>query len=161
MRVAMACGKPRGVVAALGVVLLIAACGSSSKAPAGAKASQGIAFASCMRRHGLSDFPDPIPGHGLQFNLPAGVAPGSPAFRSAQASCKHLVPQPGRGNAAESAGADSAALAFARCMRAHGVPSYPDPAYRNGRPTEQPLSSYGIGPDAPAVQGAERACQGN
>ena len=50
------------------------------------------------------------------------------------------------------------ALAYSQCMRAHGVPSYPDPTYRNGRPTDQPLTVYGINPDSPAVQSAERVC---
>jgi hypothetical protein len=49
-----------------------------------------------------------------------------------------------------------AALKFAQCMRAHGVPNYPDPAFRG---IEKPLSVYGINSDSPVVQNAER-CAG-
>ena len=51
-------------------------------------------------------------------------------------------------------------IQFAGCMRSHGVPNYPDPTYRNGRPTSQPLTVYGINPDSPAVQSAQRVCGG-
>jgi hypothetical protein len=113
-----------------------------------------------MRSHGLADFPDPNPGHGLQFDLPTGLTPQSPAFRSAGAACRHLVSLPVGGAGGSSAGEDTAALKLARCMRSHGVPDYPDPTYRNGRPTQQPLTTFGIKPDAPAVQRAEKACGG-
>ena len=64
------------------------------------------------------------------------------------------------GLADRNAGERSADLKLAQCMRSHGVPNYPDPTYRNGRPTGQPLTVYGINPDSPAVQSAERACGG-
>jgi hypothetical protein len=96
----------------------------------------------------------------MQFNLPAGITPGSPAFRSAQAACKPLVPALA-GAGGVSAGEQGAALKFAQCMRAHGVPSYPDPTYRNGRPIDEPLTAYGINLEAPAVHGAEKACGGD
>ena len=109
----------------------------------------------------MADFPDPIPGHGMQFNLPSGLSPRSPAFLSAQSACRHLVvPPQDRGGGGVSAGERSADLKLAQCMRSHGVPNYPDPTYRNGRPTGQPLTVYGINPDSPAVQSAERACGG-
>jgi hypothetical protein len=146
-------------------VLMIAACGSSrptTTTSAGTDRAQGIEFAGCMRSHGLADFPDPVPGHSMQFSLPSGLTPRSPAFRSAQSACRHLaVPRQGPGGGGISAGERSADLKRAQCMRAHGVPSYPDPTYRNGRPTAQPLTDYGINPDSPAVQSAERVCGGS
>jgi len=144
--------------------LMIAACGSAiptATTSAGIDSAQGIEFAGCMRSHGLADFPDPIPGHGMQFNLPSGLSPRSPAFLSAQSACRHLVvPPQDKGGGGVSAGERSADLKLAQCMRSHGVPNYPDPTYRNGRPTGQPLTVYGINPDSPAVQSAERACGG-
>jgi hypothetical protein len=149
----------------IGCALMISACGSSSPTAtvsAGTDRAQGIEFAGCMRSHGLGDFPDPIPGHGMQFNLPSGLSPRSPAFLSAQSACRHLIEPPsGKGGGGVSADERSAALKRAQCMRAHGIPSYPDPTYRNGRPTEQPLTVYGINPDSPAVQSAERVCGGS
>ena len=144
--------------------LMIAACGSAiptATTSAGIDSAQGIEFAGCMRSHGLADFPDPIPGHGMQFNLPSGLSPRSPAFLSAQSACRHqVVPPQDRGGGGVSAGERSADLKLAQCMRSHGVPNYPDPTYRNGRPTSQPLTVYGINPDSPAVQSAQRVCRG-
>jgi hypothetical protein len=146
---------------AAGLALMIAACGSSSKTSTTAGIAPGVEFATCMRSHGLRDFPDPIPGHPMQFNLPAGLTPRSPAFESAQKACQGLVaPPPGKGGGGVSAGEQAAALKQAECMRSHDVPNYPDPTYRGGRPTEQPLTTYGINPNSPAVQSAERVCGG-
>ena len=49
----------------------------------------------------------------------------------------------------------SHALEFADCMRAHGVPSFPDPT-RGGGGTN--LESTGIDPQSPAFTSARRAC---
>jgi hypothetical protein len=49
----------------------------------------------------------------------------------------------------------SQALAFARCMRASGVPNFPDPAPGSGFL----FSASGLNPDAPAVKAARTKCQ--
>jgi hypothetical protein len=57
-------------------------------------------------------------------------------------------------------------VVFAKCMRAHGVPNFPDPG-TNGNGgmviqsragTPQDLSVNGVSVDAPAFQGAMRSC---
>jgi hypothetical protein len=58
-------------VAAVSSALILAACGSSGKSGSGsgsATASAGIKFADCMRAHGVSDFPDPSSGGGIQLS---------------------------------------------------------------------------------------------
>jgi len=49
----------------------------------------------------------------------------------------------------------SAALAFARCMRANGVPNFPDPQPGGGFV----FNANGINPSAPAVSAARAKCQ--
>jgi hypothetical protein len=49
----------------------------------------------------------------------------------------------------------SPALEFADCMRAHGVPSFPDPSGGGGGSN---IAGRGINPQTPAFQSARRAC---
>jgi hypothetical protein len=118
----------------LGGCLALTACGATGQ-PGGtgtgaADATPGhpsrdLEFSQCMRAHGVPNFPDPT-ANGLQ--IPAGVATKSPAFTSAQRACRRFLPNGGAAPAT-SAKDRAAALAFARCMRAHGVPGFPDPAF--------------------------------
>lgn len=143
--------------------IAVTACGFSGGPSTGGAPtrSQGVALATCMRSHGISGFPDPIAGHGLQFNLSPGLNPRAPAFVAAQKACQNVAfaAHPGGGGGA-SAGQQAAALAHAQCMRSHGVPSYPDPTYKGGRPAVYPLSNYGIDEQSPAFLSAAKACGG-
>jgi len=53
-------------------------------------------------------------------------------------------------------------LAFARCVRAHGVPKFPDPKF-SGNKVELSIrtkdGSVNLNPDAPAFKAAEKVCQ--
>jgi hypothetical protein len=54
-----------------------------------------------------------------------------------------------------------AALAYARCMRAHGVPNFSDPQTSNGgigQPGGMGFDLGGINPNSPQFQSANRAC---
>jgi hypothetical protein len=117
-----------GTFAAIGVALAVAACGSSgsSGATTGSKPGSGVAFAQCMRTHGVPNFPDPSGGGGIR--IPDGINPAAPSFRTAQAKCSNLLP----GGGPPRSGGDLARnkaemLAVSRCMRAHGVTGFPDP----------------------------------
>ncbi len=72
--------------------LALAACGSSSHTGGAqaARAARSIAYADCMRSHGVPNFPDPGTGGGIQ--LPNGLSPFSPAFKAAQTDCAKLSP---------------------------------------------------------------------
>jgi hypothetical protein len=97
--------------------------GSGSSSPEAA----ALAFAKCMRAHGLPNFPEPTPGGGFQFKRGAGIDPFSPAFKAAQAKCKQFQPEgPGSGPP-PSAQTLAHYLTVAQCMRRHGVPEFPDP----------------------------------
>lgn len=111
----------------------IAACGSASHnqtTAGGKRSSDALAFSRCMRAHGVTNFPDPSSsGGGIQIAIgsSSGVNPRSPAFQSAQGSCKHLLPGGGPGSGPPSPQARAQMLQIARCMRAHGISGFPDP----------------------------------
>jgi hypothetical protein len=153
------------VAAALGLT----ACGSgTSSSNAGGTAStnvppaKALAYARCIRVHGLTSFPDPVaaPGGGSSFHMRvtpgSSLNPDSPRFQAANAACKAFSPFDGL-TPAQQAVANTKALRYSRCMRSHGIGSYPDP---NGHGTIQVASGSGIDPTAPGFQQAEHACQG-
>lgn len=161
---------------AAGCAVVIAACGSSSPSSGqtGTGSSQAaslVKFSACMRSHGVPGFPDPstsaggsnaIGIDGYTFNLPAGTNPQSPAFETAREGCGNLIGGGGGGplrNPAFVAKARQAALAHARCMRAHGVPNFPDPSFKsNGQGITVSSGGPGINPRAPAFQKAQKIC---
>jgi hypothetical protein len=69
---------------------------STGSGPAGSAAyRQEIAFARCMRSHGLPDFPDPAPGGSISMQLTqngAGGKSSDPVSRAFDA-CKQLAPR--------------------------------------------------------------------
>jgi hypothetical protein len=164
--------SPLAVSAALGCAAALVACGSSSQAQTTSQASTVVKFSDCMRSHGVPSFPDPGTGSGggnsfgidgYTFNLPAGLNTRSPAYVSANQACFKLFAGGGGGphqGSAFLARARAHELAHARCMRAHGVPNFPDPVITsNGGGITVGSGSGGINPRSPAFQHAERICQ--
>ncbi len=186
----LACHRLPIAVVVVSGVLLIAGCGGSSTPSSASKSSSsgstsGLAFSRCMRSHRVPNFPDPnAAGGGFQVQVSGyhsavsiGDVPGidqqSPAFRAANSACQKLLPSGGGalpGAQHPSAAAMAQARAAATCMRAHGVPNFPDPG------TFMPRNPPAIGTldningavflipgsidlQAPAVQHAASACQ--
>jgi hypothetical protein len=118
---------------ALITVLCVAACGGGSGQAGGTATSakggfsQAVKFATCMRANGVPNFPDPTSGGGIQIAPGSGLKPQSPAFQAAQHRCGKLLPGGGPGVRRPTSAQFVAGLAFARCMRAHGLPHFPDP----------------------------------
>jgi hypothetical protein len=110
-----------------------------------------------MRSHGEPDYRDPqvasSDGHVQVTISPGSADPNSPAFKFANHDCHNLLPNGGR----PAAGTDDQPqdLAFADCMRSHGVPSFPD-ADRDGAFT---LPST-ISEQAPQFERASHECTG-
>jgi hypothetical protein len=165
------------ITAAVLATLALAACGSSSNDPnntesARDKAFDGaVKFSRCMRDHGV-DFPDPqregnggirIGGPGKGKGL--GINPSDPKFQAAQKTCQKYL-EAGGGppqDPATQAKVRDALVAYAGCMRAHGV-DMPDPKSGPGggiliqsrRGAGNARS--GPSPDSPAFQAADKAC---
>ncbi len=137
----------------------LAACGSSSPNGTATNASsKTLEFASCMRSHGVSDFPDPTAGHLAPVT---GVESNSPAFQSAVQACRSHIPDAGSLSPAQTAKAKSQALAMSRCMRSHGVPNFPDPKIQVGPYGGVAFSvdlGAGVDPNSPAFQAAQKDC---
>jgi hypothetical protein len=154
------------IAGAIAVGVVIAGCGgsnspsSSDLASSGGSASQVrthfLAFAACMRSHGVPGYPDPrvsAAGNGVSVRISPGSAnPNSPAFRSADRACRQLLPS-GAVPGPSSRGQQAQDLAFADCMRSNGVPSFPDP----GRDGVFTLPAT-IKEQAPAFRRAYRDC---
>jgi hypothetical protein len=178
---------------ALALALALAGCGGSTKpsttgtsGPGGNKSNppayskSQLAAAACIRKHGVPDFPDPTFGAGgAQVNLstPPGMLT-SPGFMLAQQECAKLgLELAGYAASHQSSAAQAAeALAIAKCMRAHGVPNWPDATTHI--PNDVNAEGYGvmgavpnsglvflipksIDIEAPAVKRAATACHEN
>ena len=117
----------------------------------------GTKFSACMRKHGVPNFPDPN-GQGLiTIDSGTGIDPGSPAFRSAQATCSKLLPNGGQPTPAQAAQQQQKLLAFSACMRSHGIKDFPDPSNGALRLSVHPGSD--LDPSNPTFQSAQNACQ--
>ncbi|MGH2882429.1 MAG: hypothetical protein ACRDPA_06975 [Solirubrobacteraceae bacterium] len=141
-------------LAAVSGALAIAACGSVSKPSTAARnaPSTAVRFADCMRSHGVPSFPDPSPDG---FNLSA-FDTASPAFQSAHQACAPLQPAGTAQGSPASASERLAAIANAKCMRAHGVPNFPDPKFLpSGGNT---VSLDGLNTQSPAFKQAQASC---
>jgi len=91
----------------------------------------GVAYARCIRSHGIHDFPDPAPGAGVAFQINAGpgsdLNPNDPRFQEADQACRSLLPGGGKEAPPPSAQKIAEEVKWAACMRAHGLPRFPDP----------------------------------
>jgi hypothetical protein len=120
---------------ALGIAVMTAGCGGSNgsgSSGSGSTKAQFLAYSRCMRSHGVSDFPDPTtpPGGGIAFSINGGpgsdLDPNNPTYEAANQACRTLLPA-GVRSASGPSPKIAAELRWARCMRSHGVPSFPDP----------------------------------
>jgi hypothetical protein len=153
-----------------GLALMAAGCGrsNSSGAAGGGSGAGGSsagelakfdAYARCMRSHGISDFPDPTtsPGGGVGIQVNGG--PGSdlnkhnPRFKAANQACRSLEPGGTSGTPQQSSQKLAAEVKWARCMRSHGLPSFPDPNSQGA------FDRTKFDESAPAFQSASTACQ--
>ncbi len=162
----------------VGALFSLALAGSACGLPGSpaAKASpsanpyqQALAFSQCMRAHGLPDFPDPQSSNGgnaISLNgNGTSLDPSSPQFQTAQNACKKYMPNNVTSGSGPSAQDRQAMLAFASCMRTHGVPDFPDPNFSSGgagfvvgsgSANQPPADTL---PGSPQFQTAMAACQ--
>ena len=148
------------VVAVAAVPLLAVGCGGGSSTTAATTTTQTgtLAFAGCMHSHGVPNFPDPNSSGEIPKDKVVPLV-GSPQFQVAQRACRHLAPN-GLGpqeTAQQTRTRLADALAFARCMRARGFPSFPDPTSQ-GQLTPQIVTAAGIDLHQPELLRAGLAC---
>jgi hypothetical protein len=122
-----------------------------------------LAFAKCMRAHGVPNFPDPKPRGQIPTTHTTQPAPGggftadpnSPVYQTASNDCRSLADaspvtqgEPNQIMASQ--------LKFAVCMRAHSVPNFPDPTSTGEIGNDGAIS--GVNQNSPAFQRAEQTC---
>jgi hypothetical protein len=155
------CTARRGrVLATLAVSVALVAAGCGGGSSGGSPNASGspdyqkeVAFAQCMRSHGLPGWPDPLPQGGFSRN----GAQNSPQFGSAFKACQHLLPPTQAASATQEHQTMAQALQYAKCMRSHGFPSFPDPsALPGGGVAFAP--SDGFDPNSPLAQAADKTC---
>jgi hypothetical protein len=124
------------------VVVVVAGCGGGGSGPvvtnvgtaarpSGLSSSspyaQALAFAKCVRTHGVPLWP--APGRSGQFDksdlTPNRLGVSSLKAATAQRACRSLLPT--YSSAQQSSLIVTEALRFSRCMRAHGSTNFPDP----------------------------------
>jgi hypothetical protein len=141
-------------IIAAALALLASACGGGSQAGSGGSPTAAgspnsppaVAYSACMRSHGVPNYPDP----GSSGLLPKGDAQqfgvSAPQYQAAQQACQPVLPTGGSIQQQDHLCMQNsdcppalvqqmmaADLKLARCMRAHGVPNFPDPT--NGGPS--------------------------
>lgn len=160
-----------GALAALAVMPALAAAGCGSSGPttnttrttAGGPAAAAFQYARCMRQHGVTNFPDPhvttTPGS-VRISMMAPASAGaSPAFKSASKACQDILPGPQNAGPSPGQPKKQDLLAFARCLRSHGISGFPDPNAQ-GRLTIQTISAAGVDYRSRTFETAADACVG-
>lgn len=158
---------------AIGLIACGGGGGSSTSASGGAgpgeldeaELEEGqVEMTECLREHGV-DVPDPVPGQkGLMFkSVPGekgGVNPEDPATKEAFEACEEEVDfKPPESTPEQQEEMEESMLAFAQCMREHGV-EMPDPEFgEGGKVTMRIGGPDGPKMDEPAVEAAQEACQ--
>lgn len=146
-----------GVIAAglLAAGLLASACSSGSGGGHNQDPlAQALAYAKCMRSHGVPSFPDPVQGPNGQVSL-GGLGIKWPQATAARLACKSLAPA-GTADQAVSATQQRAFLIWAACIRANGVPDFPDATFSSGGP-QFPNVTRDM--NVSALQAAESTCE--
>jgi hypothetical protein len=107
-----------------------------------------------MRQHGI-DLPDPqFSGDNIVQRLPTRAEQNSPKCKAAQQACRQYLPNGGQPSP-PTAQERQQAVAFARCMRQHGI-DLPDLKITADGIDQQ--GATGVDRDDPRLKAAERAC---
>ena len=126
-------------------------------------ASGRAGLASCLTAHGFRAVVGSAAAAANSSISIGGVVvsgnadPNSPQFQAAMQACRKYLPAgPPPLSQAEQAAAVKAMVAFASCMRTHGVPSFPDPNSQGLIPL---TAMNGIEPSSPLVLTAFKGCE--
>jgi hypothetical protein len=113
-----------------------------------------------MRSHGVPSFPDPGSSGQIRVDprklAESGIDVDSPRFKRAARACLRLQPKGARATARQpTAAQQQAMLRFARCMRSHGVPNFPDPQPGGALDLAQKVAA----PNSPQFKAADHTCR--
>jgi hypothetical protein len=132
---------------------------SGTPDPGGSGGTNLIAYANCMRSHGVPGFPDPGSDGTIskQAVETAASSVSTSQFQTATSACASLAPN-GLGKAAAVTTQEQQDyLKAAACMRSHGVTGFPDPTFSNGSVNLNVPSS--IDTSSPQFNQARQTCE--
>ncbi|GAA0491647.1 hypothetical protein Ade02nite_22310 [Paractinoplanes deccanensis] len=127
---------------------------ASAGAPDKPDEEAALKFAQCMRKEGITWWPDPQPGGRSTIKTPKGFDPKK--LEKAQEACKEFAPNGGERPAPDPEMLE-AARQMAKCMRENGVPNFPDPQPDGSIRLD--TKKLGTGPGDPTFDKAEEKCQ--
>jgi hypothetical protein len=175
-----------GFIATVGLALLVVACSSPASTGSGGSSSAGrstsspsaVAYSQCMRSYGVPDFPDPASDGQVPKAIAQELGVSNSQLQAAETACKHLYPTNGGSGGVltkdtisqcEETGecpqalvqqAMTALRAYARCMRSHGVPNWPDPTIDSeGRPGVNLVAVPGTDWNSARISNIMQECQ--
>jgi hypothetical protein len=153
------------LVAAAAVIATACGGGSTSSATTGLQnlgslTNQALAYAKCMRAHGILGFPDPTvqdsaQSKGVGFSVPSSIDRSSARYVSASKLCQQKTGF-GHVSTAQLQAGMNAMLKYAECMRSHGIASFPDP-FENSH--QVGFNITGIDQNSSRFKSAQKACQ--
>ncbi len=166
----MRCRRPlilASVVAVAAFALLAAGCGGggspgvargASSTTAATTAQNGaLAFARCMRSHGMPNWPDPTSSGVFDKSKLRQTGYSLSQVRAAEdGACNNLLPDSHPQGKPITLADRADYLKAAACMRSHGFPSFPDPTFENGNVQTNVPSS--IDQDSARFKGAATIC---
>ena len=135
----------------------------------GTAAADAVKFSSCMRHHGVPNFPNPVitsNGSGtvsIRITPAPGFNKGSPQVQHALQSCQKYLPS-GRPSENITTAQQADYVKAAQCMRAHGINGFPDPVFTNGSvrfplPQNANPNNPQLNPNSPQFEAARHVCQ--
>ena len=137
---------------------------TASPSSGGGSSGTGLlAYSSCMRAHGVSNFPDPV-ANGRFDDKRAVVSAlesvSTAIGNAAQKVCAHVLP-PGQGLGGPvpkpiTIQDQQYYLRAVACMRSHGFPTFPDPIFSGGSISLPPTPS--VNTTSPQYAQAKAAC---
>jgi hypothetical protein len=168
---------------AAALVLLASACSSSSSSGSGgspnaagpASFQSAVAYSRCIRFHGVPNFPDPSSNGEVPETSAQLLRVSGSQLQAARIACQRLYPsncgvlnkdslaqceETGDCPRALVQETVTAMLRYARCMRSHEVPNWPDPTVDSeGRPGFNLVPIHGTDWNSPQISTEMQDCE--
>lgn len=126
--------------------------GTAAANPSAASSYDPVQYTKCMRENGVPEFPD-MTGQDVRIPDDIDKAKLGPALQA----CRKYAPTSGKELTPDQLAADQAkSVRYSQCMRANGMPDFPDPP-ADGSGIN--LGKLGIDPKSAAFQAANEKCR--
>jgi hypothetical protein len=134
----------------------------NSSASGGTQGTGLLAYSSCMRSHGVPNYPDPTSSGGIPKETCQQLGVSKSQLTTANSACQHLIPAgetlSGKNYQPIAASQQQDYLNAAACMRSHGVTNFPEPVFQAGQ-VEFPMLEHLVDLSSPQFQQAYEICQ--